>query len=143
VRFWVTVPVMDRLVDENWMVNVGGGGGGATAVTFTVASALKKPVALAKMFVEPTATGVMENDTPVAVAGTVTVAGTVAMVVSRTARLTTCPLVPAGDESVTVIIPGVPAMLKGLGVSVSVWLATVTVAGALLAMPSFTINWAT
>ena len=97
VRFCVAVPVMDRLVVEKLMVK--GGGPVVTEVTFTVAMALKKPGALTKISVEPTATGVKVMGAIVLPARTVTVAGAVAIEVSRMATLTTRPEHPQAPRA--------------------------------------------
>src|ERR1019366_226329 len=114
--------------------------------TLIVANPGLKPDAEAKMFVVPTATGVIVAAVLIVPAGTVTVTGAVAMVGSRTVSVITWPLTPAGCPSVTVIVPTLVMRLSGSGASVMELAGAaviVTVDGRLSWIPSFTINCAT
>jgi hypothetical protein len=106
-----------------------------------------KPVADASTEVLPVApVGVTVTVADVFPGAISTVGGTVAMLVSVLARLTTWPRGPAGDPMATVKVPAPTVLrLRGLGVSVMMVdpAVMVAVAGVLLANPSFTINCTT
>ena len=117
---------------------------GTPWLTFTVDVAFEKPLAVAKMVVLP---GVGPGVTVIfalnAPAETVTLAGTLATFGRRLDRLTIWPAGPAGDERVTVRVPGALVKFSGFGESDSPCVVIVTVAGALFWKPSLTINCTT
>src|SRR5439155_21482679 len=90
--------------------------------TTTCARALLNPAAVARMDALPVIPeGVTAKVAVVPFAGTSTLFGTVATLVSVIARLTCSPPAGAGLPSVTVIIPGAKVVtLSGFGVSVMI-----------------------
>ena len=135
----MALPVIVRLAGEKAIVVRG-----APGLTFTVAVAFEKPLAVAKMVVLPdVAPGVTDIFALEAPAETLTLAGTLATFGMRLARLTIWPAGPAGDERITIRVPGALVKFSGFGASESPCVAIVTVAGALFWNPSFTINCTT
>src|SRR6516225_5067991 len=115
-------------------------------LTLIVADPGLKPAAEARILVLPTLTGVIVALVLVVPAGIVTVGGAVATEGSRTVRVITWPLAPAGNPNVTVIVPTLVMRLSGSGASEMVLAGAaviVTVEGTLSWIPSFTINCAT
>lgn len=97
-------------------------------VTVTLAVALEIPVALAVIVAEPMATPVTGTCTLVAPAAKLTVAGTVALVVSLEPRLTVNPLAGAcPPDRFRVRFPIVPAMIDSGPAKLIVGALTVTV----------------
>ena len=116
-----------------------------TTLSGSVAGA--KPGAEAVIVVFPIAEGVTVTEALDAPMGTVTVDWTEATPASPIARLTTKPLGPAGEDSVTVSVPGelLPRFI-GLGareITGVLDAVIVTVAGLLGVNPLLTINCAT
>ena len=116
-------------------------------VTITVAVPDPKPGAVAVIVAIPlTLPGVTVTLTPAEPAGTVTLGGTVATLVSLLDRLTIWPPGPAGADSITISEPGALVKFSGLPRNtIPPPLATVivTVTGLLLVKPLFTISCTT
>jgi len=101
-----------------------------TFAMLTVAPPTANPApAAAKMAMLPALTGVTVTFALVDPGETVTVGGTVAMLVLLLTRLTICPPAPAGADRLSVSEPGaLAAIFSGFGASVICTFVTLTVA---------------
>jgi hypothetical protein len=114
--------------------------------TFTVAVPGPKPGTVAVIVVEPLALpGVTVMLAAIAPSGTVTVAGTVAMLVLLLVRLTVWPPTPASAGNIRIRLPGVVSKFRTFWKNKMAPEAVeiVTVAGSLLMKPLFTMSCTT
>ena len=143
----VTKDTMNGTVWPGPAVTLAGSRICATFAIFTVALPVMKPLADAVIVLLPPLPGVTATFAVVEPCGTDILAGTLATLVLLLDKFTVWPPIPAGADRVRVSVPDVLLpKLNGFGVSeMAGGAATVmlTVAGALLAIPSFTINCTT